>query len=98
MSRDIFLHEIIDIVGLGAWPYMQHTIDCSGEEANGLELLGTWYTVGCTGRWSQCINIWELPGGWEGWRYSIDKLERREGDDVVMGFFTPLDPTSIKSP
>ena len=25
MSRSIFLHEFIDIVGLGAWPYMEHT-------------------------------------------------------------------------
>ena len=37
MSRSIFLHEIIDIVGQGAWPYMEHTISCSGEEANGQE-------------------------------------------------------------
>ena len=74
MSRSIFLHEIIDIVGQGAWPYMEHTKSCSGDEVNGLELLGTWYTVGCTGRWSQCINIWELPGGWDGWRYTIDRL------------------------
>lgn len=38
MSRSIFLHEFIDIVGQGAWPYMEHTKGCSGEEANGLEL------------------------------------------------------------
>ena len=88
MSRDIFLHEIIDIVGLGAWPYMRHTISCSGEEANGLELLGTWYTVGCTGRWSQCINIWELPGGWEGWQDSIDRLGlKREKNSELTGWW-----------
>ena len=74
MSRDIFLHEVIDIVGQNAWPYMEHTVSCSGEEANGLELLGTWYTVGCTGRWTQVVNIWELPGGWVGWRDTLDRL------------------------
>ena len=56
MSRDIFLHEIIDIVGQNQWAYMEHTISCSGDEANGLVLLGTWYTVGCTGRWPQVIS------------------------------------------
>ena len=85
MSRDIFLHEFIDIVGLGAWPYMEHTATCSGEQANGLELLGTWYTMGLTGRWSQCVNIWELPGGWEGWRDSIDRLglKRKANKDLT---------------
>ena len=74
MSREIYLHEIIDIVGLGAWPYMDHTRDARGDEKTGMQLLGTWYTVGCTGRWSQVINLWELPGGWPAWRDAIDRL------------------------
>ena len=74
MSRDIYLHEIIDIVGLGAWPYMEHTLNAQGDEKVGMQLLGTWYTVGCTGRWSQVINMWEMPGGWTGWCEAIDRL------------------------
>lgn len=88
MARDIFLHEIIDIVGLGAWPYMRHTVDCAGDEANGLQLLGTWYTVGCTGRWSQCVNLWEAPDGWEGWRNTIDRLGlKREANKDLTGWW-----------
>ncbi|MEE2662982.1 MAG: hypothetical protein VX681_02590 [Myxococcota bacterium] len=88
MSRDIFLHEIIDIVGLGAWPYMRHTLDCSGDQANGMQLVGTWYTIGCTGRWSQCINLWELPDGWEGWCSSIDRLGlKREANKDLTGWW-----------
>jgi hypothetical protein len=85
MTRDIFLHEIIDIVGLGAWPYMEHTVACSGDAANGLELLGTWYTVGCTGRWSQCVNLWEAPGGWDGWQDTLGRLgmRRRANRDLT---------------
>ena len=29
-------------------------------------LQGTWYTMGITGRWSQVINLWDVPGGWAG--------------------------------
>ncbi|MCH2173880.1 hypothetical protein MK489_24130 [Myxococcota bacterium] len=88
MSRALFLHEFIDIVGLGAWPYMEHTVACQGEEANGLELLGTWYTVGCTGRWSQVVNIWELPGGWVGWRDTIDRLGlKRQANKELTGWW-----------
>jgi len=85
MPRDIFLHEIIDIVGQGAWPYMDHTISCSGEEANGMVLLGTWYTVGCTGRWSQVINVWEFPGGWDGWLYSMNELGMKRKSNKILG-------------
>ncbi len=88
MSRDIFLHEIIDIVGLGAWPYMEHTRGAVGEEKVGMQLLGTWYTVGCTGRWSQVVNVWEMPGGWSGWRDSIDRLGlKRKDNETLTGWW-----------
>ena len=32
--------------------------------ANGLALLGTWATMGSTGRWPQVVNVWELADGW----------------------------------
>ena len=88
MSRSIFLHEYIDIVGLGAWPYMEHTVKAQGDEKVEMELLGTWYTVGCTGRWSQVINIWEFPAGWPGWRHSIDRLGlKRKANQALTGWW-----------
>jgi hypothetical protein len=73
-DRDLFLHEVIDIVGQSQWDYMEHTKGQSGHEKVGFELLGTWYTMGITGRWPQVINIWEIPGGWDGWYGKVDRL------------------------
>jgi hypothetical protein len=73
-DRDLFLHEFIDIVGQHQWDYMEHTMGQSGHEKVGFELLGTWYTMGITGRWPQVVNIWEIPGGWQGWSGKIDRL------------------------
>jgi hypothetical protein len=33
----------------------------------GFDLLGTWQIVGMTGAWPTVLNIWEVPGGWNGW-------------------------------
>lgn len=74
MSEHLYLHEVIDIVGLGAWPYMEHTARAVGDEKVNFVLQGTFYTMGITGRWSQVINIWDIPGGWEGWRIAVDSL------------------------
>jgi hypothetical protein len=88
MSRSIFLHEYIDIVGLGAWPYMEHTRAARGDEKVEMQLLGTWYTVGCTGRWSQVVNLWEMPDGWAGWRYSLDRLGlARRANQALTGWW-----------
>jgi hypothetical protein len=73
-ERGLYLHEVIDIVGLGAWPYMEHTVRASGDEKVNFDLQGTWYTMGITGRWSQVVNIWDVPGAWDGWRTSVDRL------------------------
>ena len=67
-DRDLFLHEFIDINGMHQWDYMEHTLQQSGDEKVEFELLGTWYTMGITARWPQVVNIWEIPGGWDGWR------------------------------
>ncbi len=88
MSRDIFLHEVIDILGQGAWRYMEHAKQAKGDETVGMVLLGTWYTVGCTGRWSQVVNIWEFPGGWPRWRNSVDRLGlARESNQDLSGWW-----------
>jgi hypothetical protein len=69
-DRALFLHEYIDIVGEGAMRYMEHTagFDVDAGADRSLELLGTFYTMGSTGRWPQVVNIWECAGGWTGWR------------------------------
>jgi hypothetical protein len=74
VDRELYLHEVIDIVGLGAWPYMAHTLGSAGDEKINFGLQGTFYTMGITGRWSQVINLWDIPGGWEGWHTSVDRL------------------------
>jgi len=73
-DRDLYLHELIDIVGQHQWDYMEHTKAQAGDEKVGFELLGTWYTMGITGRWPQVVNIWEIPGGWDGWYGKVDRL------------------------
>jgi hypothetical protein len=73
-DRDLFLHEIIEIEGQHQWDYMAHTMAQAGDEKVDFELLGTWYTMGITGRWPQVINIWEIPGGWDGWFGKVDRL------------------------
>ena len=89
MSRRLFLHEIIDIVGLGAWPYMELTLAARGDEKVNFELMGTFYTMGITGRWSQVVNLWEVPGGWSGWEVAVDRLNlRRKANRELEAWWT----------
>lgn len=70
MPGNLYLHEVVDVVGQGAVPYMEHTAGFHAETATdrGLVLLGTWQVVGATGRWPQVVNVWEMVDGWAGWR------------------------------
>lgn len=84
MADQLFLHEVIDIVGRGARAYMEHTVgfDTAAAAARGLDLLGTWEVVGTTGRWPQVVNVWEIDG-WDGWvrlgqRTNVDKAANVE--------------------
>jgi hypothetical protein len=83
-DRNLYLHEVIDIVGEGAVPYMQQSVlgfkaDTAADR--GLELFGTWQVVGATGRWPQVVNVWELPDGWESWRRLCEATNlRREAN------------------
>jgi len=78
-TRNVYLHEIIDIVGEGAMPYMQHTVESGATNASGgtLDLVGTWYTMGSTGRWPQVVNLWECVDGWTGWRRLMEQTNLR---------------------
>ena len=83
-DRDLFLHEYIDINGMHQWDYMEHTLQQSGDEKVEFELLGTWYTMGITARWPQVVNVWEIPGGWDGWFGKIDRLGLKRATNVTL--------------
>ena len=89
-ARELFLHEFIDIIGQSQWAYMEHAKAQQGHEKVDFELLGTWYTMGITGRWPQVINIWEIPGGWDGWYGKVDRLglKRRTNTDLFKWWDT----------
>jgi hypothetical protein len=78
-GRNVYLHEYIDIVGEGAMPYMDHTAERGASDASGgtLELVGTWYTMGSTGRWPQVVNLWECVHGWDSWRALMERTNLR---------------------
>lgn len=86
-GRNLYLHELIDIVGEGAMRYMEHTVafDAGAAADRGLELVGTWYTMGSTGRWPQVVNLWECVDGWSGWRRLMEatNLRRTQNPDLV---------------
>jgi hypothetical protein len=69
-DRELYLHEYVDIVGEGAMRYMEHTagFNTDAGAGRGLQLLGTFYVMGSTGRWPQVVNIWECIEGRAGWR------------------------------
>ena len=86
-ERNLYLHEVIDIVGEGAMRYMEHTVGFNADAAadRGLELVGTWYTMGSTGRWPQVVNMWECVDGWSGWRRLMEatNLRRTRNPELV---------------
>jgi len=70
MARMLYLHEVIDIVGDKAVEYMEQSVlgfHTDGAADRGLELWGTWYVMGSTGRWPQVVSIWEMADGWASW-------------------------------
>ncbi len=75
----MYLHEYIDIVGEGAMPYMEHTAQRGADDASGgtLDLVGTWYTMGSTGRWPQVVNLWECVHGWDSWAALMERTNLR---------------------
>lgn len=88
MSRELYLHETIDIVGEGAVPYMEQSVvgfDADAVADRGLSLFGTWYVQGSTGRWPQVVNVWELVDGWEGWGRLCARTNLRREANPELG-------------
>ena len=94
-DRNVYLHEVVDIVGEGAMPYMALTAERGASDASGgtLALVGTWYTMGSTGRWPQVVNLWECVEAWEGWRRLMERtnLRRTQNPDLESWWRTALD-------
>lgn len=83
MTEGLYLHEVVDITGQGAAPYMEHTVGFKAETAadRGLTLVGTWCVVGATGRWPQVVNLWEMVDGWEGWGRLVGSTNLRRSEN-----------------
>ncbi|MGH9049445.1 MAG: hypothetical protein ACRDY4_06945 [Acidimicrobiia bacterium] len=85
-TRNLYLHEYVDIVGEGAMRYMEHTVafDADAAADRGLALVGTWYTMGSTGRWPQVVNLWECVDGWTGWRRLMESTNLRRTQNAAL--------------
>src|SRR4051794_32903912 len=76
-GRNLYLHELVDIVGQGQYDYMDHS---SREPTNAmpdmLTLQGTFFVCAMGGgRWPQVVNIWDVgEAGWDGWAANVDRL------------------------
>jgi hypothetical protein len=86
MERALYLHEVVDIVGRGAAPYMAHVVgfDPATVADRGLALAGTWEVVGTTGRWPQVVNLWEVVDGWDGWTRLARRTNLRKAENTEL--------------
>ena len=64
-NANLYLHEIIHIVGTGSEAYKRHTGERRPMGPAGA-LVGTWQQSGSTGDWPCVVNLWEMAG-WDGW-------------------------------
>src|SRR5262249_38212243 len=84
-NANIYLHEIIDIVGAGSEPYKRHT----GEGWSGRwrqrssELVGLWQQSGSTGDWPRVINLWEMEG-YDHWAEILERQYSGEGQPPAL--------------
>ena len=66
-NRCLYLHEVIDIVGMGSEAYKAHTGALgTGRTDGGAPLVGTWQQSGSTGAWPKVVNLWEMQS-WDHW-------------------------------
>ena len=69
-NRNLYLYEVVDIVGQGQYEYMEHLWTdpvLQMPEMNNLQ--GSFYICAQGGgRWPQVVNIWDMGnGGWMSW-------------------------------
>lgn len=76
-GRDLYLHELIDIVGQGQYDYMEHAArEPTNVMPEMLKLQGSFFVCAMGGgRWPQVVNIWDVgEAGWDGWARNVDRL------------------------
>jgi len=83
MRRNLYLHEVVDIVGQGQYDYMEHLWkDPVLRMPEMFGLQGSFYVCAAGGgRWPQVVNIWDVGNqGWDGWAANVDRmnLKRRK--------------------
>jgi hypothetical protein len=77
----IYIHELIDIVGLGRAGYVHHMTanwSPSALEERNQRCFGVWPVIGSTGAWPQVVNMWELEG-WDGLAHGFELETRGRG-------------------
>ncbi|CAN5607631.1 hypothetical protein BH10ACT1_BH10ACT1_19400 [soil metagenome] len=75
--RNLYLHELIDIVGQGQYDYMDHSRkEPTNVMPDMLTLQGTFFVCAVGGgRWPQVVNLWDVgAAGWQGWASNVDRL------------------------
>lgn len=75
--RNLYLHEVVDIVGQGQYAYMEHARkEPTNAMADMLTLQGSFFVCAMGGgRWPQVVNIWDVgERGWDGWAANVDRL------------------------
>ncbi|MBL7501126.1 hypothetical protein I6A84_11865 [Frankia sp. CNm7] len=82
-SRDLYLYEVVDIIGQGQYDYMEHLWrDPVLRMPEMFGLQGSFYVCAAGGgRWPQVVNIWDCgTQGWDGWAANVDRmnLKRRK--------------------
>ena len=82
-SRNLYLYEVVDIVGQGQYDYMEHLWkDPVLVMPDMYNLQGSFYVNSAGGgRWPQVINIWDVgERGWDAWAMNADRqnLKRRK--------------------
>ena len=76
-NRDLYLYEVIDIVGQGQYEYMEHLWKDPVQDMPEMDKLqGSFYICAFGGgRWPQVVNIWDVgTEGWTGWAKNVDRL------------------------
>jgi hypothetical protein len=82
-NRDLYLYEVVDVIGQGQYDYMEHLWQDPVLRMPGmLSLQGSFYICAAGGgRWPQVVNIWDMGSeGWLGWAKNVDRmnLKRRK--------------------
>ncbi len=75
--RNLYLYEVIDIVGQGQYEYMEHLWKDPVQDMPEMDKLqGSFYVCAFGGgRWPQVVNIWDVGDeGWAGWAKNVDRL------------------------